>query len=378
MTRLLIALAALTAACGPSHLKPTDGEVEQMFIYHGTPADQPYHDATVSLHQDYGWGVSDPFCSGTLIFDRWVLTAAHCLYGSSAGEVVVKFGADGRSVDPQHLHAAKRLVVHSGYNPNTIANDIALIELSSTPTYADPIMPLPSSLGLGNSDEGDLIDLAGFGFQEDGGYGELMHIPVPIADVRSTEVEYDQGNGWGGSGGACNGDSGGPAFFERGGQVYVAGVTSYGDYACTDFGVSTRVDAFEAFIESSTGLSVEPSTGSSSGGGTPPSTTTTPAPGGQVVDTFSGTVTQGYLQAWVYVTDGPGVHTVELDGPAGTDFDLYLLHKKAGEWVTRAAAESPYDDETLVMDVPKGGKYAIGVAAYAGSGDYTVTLTRPE
>ena len=67
--------------------------------------------------------------------------------------------------------------------------------------------------------------------------------------------------------------------------------TSYGDANCTDFGVSQKVDAYEAFIESTTGRSVEavqgggstspgPQQGSGSGSGS--------SSGGSVTETYAG------------------------------------------------------------------------------------------
>lgn len=49
--------------------------------------------------------------------------------------------------------------------------------------------------------------------------------------------------------GPCSGDSGGPAFLQRDGVPYVAGVTSFGDAYCQIYGVSTRTDAFGQWID---------------------------------------------------------------------------------------------------------------------------------
>jgi len=51
-------------------------------------------------------------------------------------------------------------------------------------------------------------------------------------------------------GGTCFGDSGGPAIIDRGGTLYVAGVTSFSDNDCVEFGASTRVALYEAWIAS--------------------------------------------------------------------------------------------------------------------------------
>ena len=220
-----------------------------------------------------------------------------------------------------------------------ISNDLALLQLSSTPTFAAPGMPLPASIGLTSADEGDLVDLAGFGLQEDGSADELLHILMPINDVRNKEVEYDQGAGGGaGTGGVCNGDSGGPAYFERNGQMYVAGVTSYGDVNCTDFGVSMKVDAFESFIESTTGLQVE-----EIGGGSVASSTTT---------TVTDTILEGQLLAYSYTPLSAGVHTLTLEGDVGTDFDLYLAQRVGNKWKLRLTAATASSSEQITVNVP--------------------------
>ncbi len=378
--RSLLTLSAVLAlaACGPTLIEPEKGDSEQHFIFHGSPTSQAYHEATVSLHQVSGWGVSDPFCTGTLIFDKWVLTAAHCADGQSASGVVVHFGDDGRRLDSDRLHEVRRITMHPSYDPWRIQNDVALLELTSAVHHTAPVMPLPASIGLTSGDRGEIIDLAGFGFQEDGGYADLLHVEVPIAQVRNTEIEYDQGSGWGnGTGGACNGDSGGPAFFERDGEVYVAGVTSYGDANCTDFGVSLKVDAFESFIESTTGRSVEVVGGGSSPGN-PGNPGTTPPTGGDVTESYTGSVSQGYLQPYVYRSDDGGVHDIVMTGPPGTDFDLYFAQKINGQWTFLAEATTPSSSETLRVDMPAGGRFAIGVASYSGSGTYAVEVTRPQ
>src|SRR5690606_35169171 len=62
-------------------------------------------------------------------------------------------------------------------------------------------------------------------------------------DSPATQISYTQYDS-----GPCFGDSGGPAFVQRGGTWYLGGITSWGDAYCTQFGVSTRVDAYASWI----------------------------------------------------------------------------------------------------------------------------------
>ncbi len=46
----------------------------------------------------------------------------------------------------------------------------------------------------------------------------------------------------------CFGDSGGPALVKINNELFVAGITSYGDSECSNFMVFTRVDRYYNFI----------------------------------------------------------------------------------------------------------------------------------
>jgi hypothetical protein len=59
----------------------------------------------------------------------------------------------------------------------------------------------------------------------------------------------------------CNGDSGGPAFAEVGGELLLAGVTSYGDPSCTQYGVDTRVDVYASFLDVTAPMPSDPCQG---------------------------------------------------------------------------------------------------------------------
>jgi secreted trypsin-like serine protease len=279
---------AFALALAPSLLFACDApeDAGTFRIINGAPAlssDAPEYAATVGLHFKVTGKhfSSQPNCSGTLIAPDVVASAAHCLveqkgFSISAvapGDVMVFFGdVAGQG----QLVPVAQTWVHPAYDPYALHNDIALLRLQNPASIA-PIPALPAALALDASDVsgGTLLDFVGFGYSNTAKtqYGEKLHNDLPLGALgcpqnvypecptgapADTQFSYSQVDEDAAQvEGPCNGDSGGPAFVVRGGQTYLAGITSYGDAVCTDYGVSTTVSAFEAeiaaFIEGSGG-----------------------------------------------------------------------------------------------------------------------------
>ncbi len=255
-------------------------DVAEWSIINGEPPNAAHHDATVALHEltKQGQIYVLPFCSGTLIAEDVVLTAAHCLNTSSGPKVrtmkpslLAIFVGDDPQADSdsdgtidllEHLYATTETLIHPGFDPYSLQDDIALVRLSQP--VVEPVTPvaaLPASLGLTSADLGATINFAGFGDDENGDYGVKLQIDgtldglgcsvpgCPDGGYPDSQISYSQPTS-----GPCFGDSGGPAFLFRDSTPYVAGITSYGDNTCSVYGVSTRPDAYDTWIQDFVGV----------------------------------------------------------------------------------------------------------------------------
>jgi len=222
-------------------------------IINGEPDTSPEHMAVVYLYN----AQMSSACTGTLIGPRIVLTAAHCVYNTSAGNITTYFGNNGYFGEPRDASEVKW---HSDYDRRRLNNDIAMIRLAEDPPAGVmPIPFLPHSIGITNADIGTMLEFVGFGVTETGASGTKMTVFNDLGWVCTSAGGCDLGGGAYAAenticedqapGGPCTGDSGGPAFIVRSGKEYVCGITSYGDAPeCRYYGCSTKVDEFEDFI----------------------------------------------------------------------------------------------------------------------------------
>lgn len=207
------------------------------------------------------------YCGATLINDRYVLTAAHCVSGFSPERITVRLLEHDRSSNDENTidRKVKRVVRHAGYTSTTYNNDIALLELSSPVEFNNLLRPvcLPTP---GKSFTGAQATVTGWGaVQEHGSIStNLQEVTVPIlansecrktgyGPNRITDNMLCAGLKQGGKD-SCQGDSGGPLHVANNGKYEVVGVVSWGEGCAKPNypGVYTRANRYGTWIRSNT------------------------------------------------------------------------------------------------------------------------------
>ena len=191
-----------------------------------------------------------PWCSGTLVGPKKVLTAAHCLRGVDASRMQFRIGPNAMA--PAHTIAVAHVKPHPDFDPDTVTNDIGLVTLKT----AAPVPPMTLLAAMDTSWVGTPLFFVGYGVtngRTQVGAGKKRAVTIPITEVGESSFEYAAPGK-----NSCNGDSGGPALYrDPNGSFLVAGVTSYGDAGCRVFGVDTRVDVFQDFVGAAAALPSE-------------------------------------------------------------------------------------------------------------------------
>ena len=105
-----------------------------------------------------------------------------------------------------------------------------------------------------------------------------------------------------------------------------------------------------------------------------------PEPGCSYPERFSGTLSGSgaytYEPNGTYYYSGSGTHLGCLQGPAGTDFDLYLYKWNGWGWSVVASSTSASSDEAISYS-GSSGYYMWEMYSYSGSGSYAFQLDRP-
>lgn len=248
----LLTSFSLLTACGPQGFQTYNAPSTGDGIIGGTEVQSgdPLSSSIVAVYDP----IEGQLCTGSLLPNNIVLTAAHCL-GEDPESMLIFF-------DTQITASSKFLIVDKvEVSPYWASNqfnqkdtgDIALLHFKGPVPAGYKSAKLLTNFSKKLLKKGTPVTLAGFGISngvDKDGAGVLRTTQVVIEDsaYSSSEITVNQTQGKG----ACHGDSGGPAYIEIKGTYYLWGITSRGvndtQDDCSQMAAYTSVQYYKPWI----------------------------------------------------------------------------------------------------------------------------------
>lgn len=184
-------------------------------------------------------------CTGTMVSDKVILTARHCVLLEGGTEVPATDLYLFWGTAPQNGDTPTPVVSYE-YHPNA---DIAVLELSA-PGPTTPIVMNTMNL---DPYVGEPVRVAGYGVTAENNTDsgtKRVGMTAMFDALLNTELGQVMLIGNEGSQ-TCYGDSGGPAFMNLNGTEHIVGVTSFGTGPCEQDGTldgEIRIDLYHSWI----------------------------------------------------------------------------------------------------------------------------------
>lgn len=208
------------------------------------------------------------YCAATIINDRYVVTAAHCVRGFREENMRVAVGYHKRN-ETFHpdggVYKVQYIIPHAKYSPAQFNNDIALIKIKGTFKLGGTIRPVCFA-ERGKTFSGENGTVTGWGALSESGAvsNTLKDVIVPILSndecrkskypaTRITDNMLCAGLIAGGKD-ACQGDSGGALHIISNNCHKIVGIVSWGEgCAVAGYpGVYTRFNRYISWIQRNT------------------------------------------------------------------------------------------------------------------------------